>query len=87
MNLYCIYDRKGELANPPFTSPNHALAIRQFAVACNQPGSAERPNLFSTYPEDFCLMFIGELDEKTMVFKAPDLITNLGLALDFIKKE
>ena len=32
MKVYCIYDRKAELMNPPFVQPNNAMALRQFQI-------------------------------------------------------
>jgi hypothetical protein len=45
MKLYCIYDRKGELMNPPFVQQNNAMAIRQFQIMVNQPSTPERSNI------------------------------------------
>ena len=42
MKMYCIYDKKGELMNPPFTQANNAMAIRQFQMMINQPSSRSR---------------------------------------------
>ena len=46
MNLYCIYDRKAELCNPPFTMPNNAMAIRNFQMQVNRPGTHSQYMVF-----------------------------------------
>ena len=77
MNLYCIYDRKAELCNPPFTVPNNAMAIRNFQMQVNRPGTPAQPNVLATYPDDFQLFFIGELDDKTGFISQDDHMTLL----------
>jgi hypothetical protein len=49
MKLYCIYDRKGELMNPPFVQQNNAMALRQFQIMVNQPSTSERSNIIHDY--------------------------------------
>lgn len=68
MKLYCIYDRKGELMNPPFVQQNNAMAIRQFQIMVNQASTPERSNIIHDYHEDFVLMYLGEFDDKTCAF-------------------
>ena len=53
MKIYCIYDRKAELMNPPFVQPNNAMALRQFQIMVNQPSTPERTNVIHDYHEDF----------------------------------
>jgi hypothetical protein len=69
MKMYCIYDRKGELMNPPFTQANNAMAIRQFQLMANQPSSPERSNIIHDYASDFALYYLGEFDDKSCAFK------------------
>jgi hypothetical protein len=75
MKLYCIYDRKGELMNPPFVQQNNAMAIRQFQIMVNQPSTPERSNIIHDYHEDFVLMYLGEFDDKTC---SPHKLTHLS---------
>nr|DAQ17809.1 MAG TPA: DNA binding protein [Microviridae sp.] len=70
MKIYCIYDKKGELMNPPFTQANNAMAIRQFQMMINQPSTPERSNIIHDYASDFALYYLGEFDEKTCQFTA-----------------
>ena len=83
MKLYCIYDRKGELMNPPFTQQNNAMAIRQFQIMVNQPSTPERSNIIHDYHEDFVLMYLGEFDDKTCVFspQSPTLLLSTATEL------
>jgi hypothetical protein len=83
MKLYCIYDRKGELMNPPFTQQNNAMAIRQFQIMVNQPSTPERSNIIHDYHEDFVLMYLGEFDDKTCAFspQSPALLLSTATEL------
>lgn len=83
MKLYCIYDRKGELMNPPFTQQNNAMAIRQFQIMVNQPSTPERSNIIHDYHEDFVLMYLGEFDDKTCEFtpQVPSLLLSTATEL------
>ena len=72
MKLYCIYDRNAELANAPFVMPNNAMAIRNFQMQVNRPGTAAQPNVLALYPDDFQLLFIGDMDDKTCVVYQDD---------------
>ena len=83
MKLYCIYDRKGELMNPPFIQPNNAMAIRQFQIMVNQPSTPERSNIIHDYHEDFVLMYLGDFDDKTCVFspQSPTLLLSTATEL------
>ena len=84
MKLYCIYDRKGELMNPPFTQQNNAMAIRQFQIMVNQPSTPERSNIIHDYHEDFVLMYLGEFDDKTCVFSPQNPTLLLSTATELL---
>lgn len=83
MKLYCIYDRKAELMNPPFVQQNNAMAIRQFQIMVNQPSTPERSNIIHDYHEDFVLMYLGEFDDKTCAFspQSPTLLLSTATEL------
>lgn len=83
MKLYCIYDRKAELMNPPFVQPNNAMALRQFQIMVNQASTPERTNVIHDYHEDFCLMYLGEFDDKTCAFspQKPTLVLSTASEL------
>jgi hypothetical protein len=84
MKLYCIYDRKGELMNPPFVQQNNAMAIRQFQIMVNQPSTSERSNIIHDYHEDFVLMYLGEFDDKTCEFSPQNPTLLLSTATELL---
>ena len=83
MKLYCIYDRKAELMNPPFVQPNNAMALRQFQIMVNQASTPERTNVIHDYHEDFVLMYLGEFNDKTCAFspQKPTLVLSTASEL------
>ena len=83
MKLYCVYDRRAELANPPFSFPNNALAIRNFALQVNASNSPDRPNVLALYPDDFALYYIGEMDDKTceLITHSPSVLLSTAKEL------
>lgn len=84
MKLYCIYDRKGELMNPPFVQQNNAMAIRQFQIMVNQPSTPERSNIIHDYHEDFVLMYLGEFNDKTCEFSPQNPTLLLSTATELL---
>lgn len=84
MKMYCIYDRKGELMNPPFTQQNNAMAIRQFQMMVNQVGNTNQPNILHDYAEDFALMYLGEFDDKTCQFSPQNPTLLLSTAQELL---
>lgn len=84
MRLYCIYDRKGELMNPPFIQQNNAMAIRQFQIMVNQPSTPDRSNIIHDYHEDFVLMYLGEFDDKTCLFSPQNPTLLLSTATELL---
>lgn len=84
MKLYCIYDRKGELMNPPFVQQNNAMAIRQFQIMVNQASTPERSNIIHDYHEDFVLMYLGEFDDKTCQFSPQNPTLLLSTATELL---
>lgn len=58
--MYSIYDVKAQSYGVPFFSPTDGLAIRSFSQLCQDSNST----VFS-YPEDFTLYRLGEIDLVT----------------------
>lgn len=58
--LFAVYDKKAEVYNQIFTQPNRAFAVRGFADACKDQNSP-----LHNYADDFCLVLVGEMDQKT----------------------
>lgn len=84
MKVYCIYDRKAELMNPPFVQPNNAMALRQFQIMVNQASTPERTNVIHDYHEDFVLMYLGEFDDKTCTFSPQNPTLLLSTASELL---
>lgn len=84
MKIYCIYDRKAELMNPPFVQPNNAMALRQFQIMVNQVSTPERTNVIHDYHEDFVLMYLGEFDDKTCAFSPQNPTLLLSTASELL---
>ena len=59
-NAYAIKDVKAGLYLPPFTAPNHALAIRLFSTRVRDPQSD-----FHMHSEDFSLWHVGNWDGES----------------------
>lgn len=84
MKLYCIYDSKAEVMNPPFVQMNNAMAIRQFQIMVNQPSTPERSNVIHDYHEDFSLMYLGEFDERSCIFSPQNPTQLLSTATELL---
>lgn len=72
--IYCIWDRKAQLALPAFSSANDVTAERQFVEAVLH---SETP--VSQYPADFDLIRIGTVDLQQGTLSGitpPQLIVN-----------
>lgn len=60
LQIYSIYDKKGEVYHPPFYQHNDATAKRQFNEMCkdkNQP--------MAHYPEDYQLFRLGVFNDDS----------------------
>lgn len=78
MNLYTLRDSKANAYLPPFTAPNHAVAIRMVTnTALNETQEIGKN------PEDFTLFFIGKFNEDNGKVQAKSH-ENLGKAVDMI---
>lgn len=64
MKMYMFYDRCSGLFNNPFPAVNHEVAKRFFRHCC----SGDTAYMAA----DLDLFYVGEVDEKTGVFTAPD---------------
>lgn len=79
MKIYCLYDKKALCFLSPFMVVNNEIsAVRNVIGAVNSSG-----NLINQYPEDFCLMYLGEFESDTGVITQPDVkpVVNECLAL------
>ncbi|WNK13704.1 MAG: nonstructural protein [Microvirus sp.] len=72
-HLMCsIYDVKANIYHFPFSAPNRAVAMRQFAATVGDPGS-----LLSKFPADFVLMVVGDFDDSNSSVESYDVVENL----------
>lgn len=78
MKILCLYDAKAEKYATPFTSPNVAVATRDFFIACEDPKSP-----MSQYKDDIELCLIGEFDEITGIIKPIEVITTVATSKEF----
>ena len=60
LNVYSIYDKKSEHYNNPTFAPTDGVVIRDLRMFLRKPG-----NLFSSFPEDYELRWIGVFYEDT----------------------
>lgn len=80
--MFSIYDSKAEAFLPPFILPKTTMAQRAFGDCVNSP-----THQFSTNPEDFTLMKLGNFDDENGRFEALSTPRSLGLALEYIKHD
>ncbi len=82
MKIFAVYDSKAETHLLPAFIKNSADALRGFADAANNP---EHP--FCKYPADYTLFELGTYDEDAATFVIHEAKLNLGLALEYVKKD
>lgn len=80
-NFYAIYDAKAAAYMQPFTSTNHATAIRMWEAAVKQEGSQ-----FNQHAEDFSMWHIGSFNEDDGTIE-PVIPVSIARALDFVQVE
>lgn len=79
-NVYTIYDSKTHSYHQPLFFINEAVALRSFALACNDPES-----FLCQSPTDYSLFHLGEFDDDTASFALLNAPHCLGLASTFKK--
>lgn len=82
--IFAVYDSKTEAWGMPLFFDCRANAIRSMENAVNDPRSE---NQICQYPADFTLFEIGEYDRATGMFVQYDVKVNLGLAIEYKKRE
>lgn len=55
--ILCVYDSKAAAFSDPFFAVNVAVALRQFAAACNDPALD-----INRFHEDYSLYHVGSFD-------------------------
>lgn len=69
ISLYTIYDSKAGSYLPPFTSVNHATALRSFESAIQQ-----EDHDFNRHAEDYSLWSLGDFDQDKAELKPTKLL-------------
>lgn len=75
MKLFCMYDVKAQHFIQPFAETSTHAALRGFEVAVNEGKST-----FSRFPDDFCLMELGDFDQTSGQITPATAPINLGSA-------
>jgi len=80
--IFAIYDSKAVSYMTPFFAVNQGLAIRNFAHLARDPNS-----YVSSFPGDFTLFELGQIDLESGIMTQLDHAQNLGTAAAYILKE
>ena len=80
--LTTIYDKKAQTYGPIQTKKNTAVAARDFQQECENNQSA-----LNKFPEDYCLVILGEYDIEKGIIKPLDKIRILNEAEQYVIKE
>lgn len=64
MQLYSMRDAKSDRFAGPFVAHNYMDAQRMVALTAQAKGSS-----LAVFPQDYTLFLLGDLDEKTGIFK------------------
>lgn len=73
MKLFSMYDVKARNYIQPFSETSTIAALRGFEVAVNDGKST-----FNRFPDDFCLMELGDFDSETGLITPATSPINLG---------
>lgn len=81
MRLYSLFDRCHGQHGAPYQAPNDALAVRLFEEAAMDSAS-----LFSKFPDDFTIFYVGDFDENTAQFQPanPPVYVQRGVPKDLV---
>lgn len=77
VNVYSIYDRKGQSYSPPFLAQTDELAVRMVV------GSISPTSNLALYPSDFQLYFLGSFSDSSGLFTS-DSPRPLSLVRDLV---
>lgn len=74
--MFAVYDAKAEMYRTPFFAPNTAEALRSW-----QHLTTTEENEITSWPEDFTLFELGEVELENAEYKARQVPLSLGNAL------
>lgn len=78
-HVFVIRDRKAQVFHDPFFEIHKVQAMRAFEKACRSTESA-----FSTYPDDYELLYLGTFDQTKGSFDFLKFPEVLGAPRDFM---
>ena len=82
MNVYSIYDSKGEYWIPIWIARSHADAIRDFTRSVSSPGTP-----IGDHPADFQLVCVGTWDDDSGTLIPHEVKQTLGSGIEFQTSE
>jgi len=82
MKLFSMYDVKAQSFGQPFAESSTINAIRGFEIAVND----DTKSTLARFPDDFCLMELGDFDQNTGTITVPPHPLNLGSARSVLKQ-
>lgn len=62
--LVAIKDKKAEIGNV-YEMQNEGVAVRDFGQTVMRPAPDGRVNMLKDFPNDYCLVVLGEFDHAT----------------------
>ncbi|WNK14367.1 MAG: nonstructural protein [Microvirus sp.] len=80
LKMFAVFDNKADLYLTPFFMPANGQAVRAFSDLANDVAT-----IVGRHPDDYKLVFVGELDDATAEFYPAGLVS-LGFGSDFVKK-
>jgi hypothetical protein len=80
--IFSIRDTKADVFHPPFFSPTHGEAERNFHAAVRDPKTQ-----FNQFPEDFDLYFLGEYNTNDGKFTTEPTPKHVMKAISCVKLE
>lgn len=84
--LFTIKDKKSEFS-AIYEMPNEGAAVRDFGQNVMRPAPEGRVNMMHDYPEDYCLVVLGEYEHETGKITAYDEPKVIAEASQYVVKK
>lgn len=84
--LFAIKDKKAEYGNI-YEMQNEGVAVRDFGQTVMRPAPDGRVNMLHDYPDDYCLVVIGEFNHQTGKITCYDEPKTIAEANQYVSKE
>lgn len=59
--IFTVFDKKAKSTQPIYEATTDLVAIRDFSMLCQN----DKVEMIRKFPDDYCLMCLGELDTDT----------------------